>query len=765
MFESTRKRLAKFIHADKPLPEQPPKGEQAWANDGFFLSSAFETWRGDDLKMRLGNGIYKKMLMDDQISAAVDLINAAITGRRWRFVVEEEEQQEIADLLTFNLTRKMHGTIIQLMNYMLWARVEGFSVVEKVYGTFQMEGKEQWGLANFKLRPNDTLFAKTDKHGNLVELRQELAGETLKLNPQRFIYSVYKPELDAQYGQSALRAAYPHFWAKGNIYAFWNIFMERMAGGFTIATVEKKLEAGEEQALRKVMENIQASTNITLPAGVEIEHHMPTEKGAFKEAIMSRNMSMSRALLLPSLVGFGEETSTGSQARSQTQMQVWWLFLDALAGWVADTLNEQLFRELTMWNFGDVEPPLFELESLTQEQKQMFAEQWTAAVAGGVVKNSVDDETRFRDLLHFPERDPDAELLEEKEPEGSNPEGGVIPPDDNPADLPSGSNPLDSASSGMRSALDAGNEFMGRTNFTEIGEQVYQVQEEAFGDDLFRAVDNVWHDMQTEVLVNAPWTLAKVPNLSAPDSTEMEAVLRQHLNETFDLGQGFAMKEINSIRTERGLEPVEAQPQISSEFTMSHMAKLEMEYAGFAMSQETAEQYLEIKLLQMVNHIVSDQILASVRLSITNGLRSEQGIDEMLANAMATLKPIIGERDINGNLITEAALPARLATLIRTSLTESFNEGRRTFFEDPALEDYVQAYQYSAVIDDRTTQFCKDANGRIWPVASNLWQRYVPPNHFNCRSLLVPVVQGDQWSASLDLPQNVQPAPGFGVRP
>lgn len=762
MFDSIRKSVANFLHKEKPLPEQPPAGEQAWATEGFFLGTTqFAKWRGDDLKMRRGRGIYREMMLDDQITAALDLVNAAITGRRWRFKVEDESQQEAADLFTFNMTRVLKGNVTQLVNYMLWARVEGFSVVEKVYGSFAWEGKERWGLANYKLRPNDTITVETDEHGNVEKLLQERPdGSETELDPQRFIYSVYKSELDAHYGQSALRGIYEHYWAKLNIYKFWNIFMERMAGGFTVATVEGKLQVGEEKNLRDVMQNIQAATNITLPKGVTMEHHMPTDKGTFNEAVKSRNMSISRGLLLPSLVGFGEEASTGSQARSQTQLEVWWMFLDAIARWLSDTLNEQLFRELSVWNFGDIDPPLFEFESLTSEQKKLYAEQWISAVQGNVVKNTVEDESRFRDLLHFGERDPDAELVNEK-PSGVTPEGGGLPQDDTPL-LPEGSNPLDTATAGMRSQRDVDPRFEDRINTTAIDEELYQVEAEKFGADLFAAVDQSWLAFMSNVRAGSPWQFSEVNQLVAPDGTQMEDVIRTSLLGAFEFGRETAHQEINSIRNEQGLDAVPLEESGLESINMSHFAKLELVAAGFALDVETAEQYLEVKLLQLVGHITNDQILSATRLAIINGLRSEQDIDTIVSNAADVLEPVIGERDRSGNLITEANLPARLATLVRTSLTEAFNEGRRSFFEDDDLDGYVEAYQYSAILDSRTTEFCRRANGRIWPVDSNLWQHYVPPNHFNCRSLMIPVVQGDQWATSRDVPTDVTPSPGFG---
>lgn len=57
----------------------------------------------------------------------------------------------------------------------------------------------------------------------------------------------------------------------------------------------------------------------------------------------------------------------------------------------------------------------------------------------------------------------------------------------------------------------------------------------------------------------------------------------------------------------------------------------------------------------------------------------------------------------------QAKLPCRENALVITKLEESLmwlerrtaNEGRKAFFEQPELNDYVVAYEYSAILDDR----------------------------------------------------------------
>jgi uncharacterized protein with gpF-like domain len=66
-------------------------------------------------------------------------------------------------------------------------------------------------------------------------------------------------------------------------------------------------------------------------------------------------------------------------------------------------------------------------------------------------------------------------------------------------------------------------------------------------------------------------------------------------------------------------------------------------------------------------------------------------------------------------------------------------KARYSHFTDPALDGFVEAIEYSAILDDRTTDLCKHLDMRIYESDDPIWDEYRPPNHFNCRSLLIPV--------------------------
>lgn len=88
--------------------------------------------------------------------------------------------------------------------------------------------------------------------------------------------------------------------------------------------------------------------------------------------------------------------------------------------------------------------------------------------------------------------------------------------------------------------------------------------------------------------------------------------------------------------------------------------------------------------------------------------------------------------------VTEAQVKA----IIRTSSTDVFNIGRQNAAEEAGLD----AYLYSAILDDRTAEVCEKLNGLYLGVHDPAVDDVRPPNHINCRCILSFVLPGKSWS-------------------
>ena len=115
------------------------------------------------------------------------------------------------------------------------------------------------------------------------------------------------------------------------------------------------------------------------------------------------------------------------------------------------------------------------------------------------------------------------------------------------------------------------------------------------------------------------------------------------------------------------------------------------------------------------------QVRAGVRQALTLGLSEKQAVKFIYDNP-------------------KFAAPNRLTrpqvrTLVRTSLTEvQSNAALRTFQANSGI---IEFFKYTATLDDRTTPICQRLDGLIQPTRGGV----IPPQHYNCRSIIIPVVK------------------------
>ncbi len=399
-----RRRAPGVVPAGAPGAPAEARGELAWADSLFFGAVPLERWNPDELQARHGNRVYRRMLEDDQIKALLAFKRAAVISRPWSFRLPRDTpaHRQCEALFRFVLEQQLQGTFAQALSDLMTSQVHGFSVIEKVYQAVGWQGEEWWGLSGLKLRPAASFTMVMDIHGNLTELVQQQGARRVALPAERFIRHVNKPEVHPHYGESDLKECHRHWWAKGNILQFWNIYLERMASGFIHGRISGPLTPAEHEELKRALRNMTARTSIITPASVELQMVTAQSTDAFERAVAARDKAMARALLVPNLLGFSEQGAVGSYSQSRTQLEAFLYVVNALADSLADTLNEQLFRELALWNFGLEDPPRFMFDPLTDAQKRDLAQAWRDAVAGGTVHPADADERRTRELLRYP---------------------------------------------------------------------------------------------------------------------------------------------------------------------------------------------------------------------------------------------------------------------------------------------------------------------------------------------------------------------------
>lgn len=150
-----------------------------------------------------------------------------------------------------------------------------------------------------------------------------------------------------------------------------------------------------------------------------------------------------------------------------------------------------------------------------------------------------------------------------------------------------------------------------------------------------------------------------------------------------------------------------------------------------------------------ITGVLENDILARAQAVLFNALKAHDKPDRVvLLELDDVLHDYLPDLDAAGRIVN---VPARLENIARTNTAEAVNEGRWAMFTDPESAAFVDALEYSPILDSRTRDNHRAWDGVVKPV--DWWQGPPdrrPPNGFQCRCILVPIVAGDDTPITPD---------------
>ncbi len=731
-------RWFKKTEVKKEETTRPTTQEIGSAGSSLYGHGAIQRYNPDVLLAHKGYDIYRKMMRDDQVKSTMRFKQYAVISRGWYFDVEsagdeakQEQFQKIADFFEF-VVRGIKGLFSTQLIGILSALENGFSVTEKIYTPLQYDGKLMWGIKDLKLRPADTFNGGfiTDSHGNIKEVEQQ-GTESVSFPLDKIIHFVYQPDVDAQYGESDLRACYRNYWSKDIAIKFHNIYLERLAGGFIYAKQKGQLDATQKINLQNILKNVTARMGAIIPDQlVELDKFDPVNTDAYEKAIIIHDKGISKSILVPNLLGLSEQGGTGSYAQSKVQMDAFFWILDALSDQLAEVLNEQMFRQLALWNYGTEDFPWFRFEPISDTKKAELGKTWNELVKGGAVTKSDTDEAYLRNLMGFPKK-------EEVEDTGLPSEGvgeeGEEPPEEPDNEDWIKAQPKEKGEF-IRKQF-AKKAWLRRTDFKKI-EKDLDSQDVKFETDVIGIMAQVRVSIEKQIIkIGGERSFGnvkpkeiediKIPNTSL---SQLRKAIRSNLQQTLDDNYSQAKKEL----------PKKPYKIISP-----------------GMDKTNAESFLASKSMKITD-VMNNDVLKSVQNVLANSIKYDKTLKDTILSVSedTALVSLLPEVDAAGHAIN---VPARINNIVRTNTAEAMNLARLSLFGSPELKGFVLAYEYSAILDSRVTDYCETMNGKV----RKDWGSGAPPAHYMCRSLLIPVTVVDDWDGKESTLPSIKPAKGF----
>jgi SPP1 gp7 family putative phage head morphogenesis protein len=232
-------------------------------------------------------------------------------------------------------------------------------------------------------------------------------------------------------------------------------------------------------------------------------------------------------------------------------------------------------------------------------------------------------------------------------------------------------------------------------------------------------VDAIKEFIRTEDLFTNPGKIAEIA-MPARVLTRVRKAAEAGLKEAWDLGAAHARRE---------LEKAQGASFAADELRLADAA---------------AQKFLESRSYTIAGDL-ADGARKKVTTILYNGIKGGWALDDILNRV---------EEELGATVLPHAS------TAIRTAVFEAINEARYELFASPEMSGFIEALEFSAILDGRTTEICEHMDERVYPVNDPVWEGYTPPLHFNCRSLLVAVTIRDAWERSDD--PTIEPMDGFG---
>lgn len=647
---------------------------------------------------------YDEMRRDDQIKAVLSLKKDFVIGGGWQIECGDEEIKEFVTmaLKSTGETDSLDSTFEDSLKDILSAYDYGFSICEPIYKL--SDGK--YIIKSIKVRAPHSFKFNVDDKGEIESIEQNTPSGPLLIKPSTIIHHVHMPEFGNPYGTSDLKSAYSPWKAKKFVERFLAIYLERFASPTIVGRGRPGMTPGEMTTFLNVLKSIQQSTEIAVPDGVQVDfvQNARDASDAYMKALDYYNQRISRSMLVPDLIGIGGSTvSGGSFALGKKHFDIFLGVIKSDKDSLERKINSKIVKTLTALNFGPDVKCTFKFLPNTNDDILTFAKTWAEAVRGGAFNANDEEVNHFRKVLGFPEGavkksappvqvGPSAFPKKEENAEGvdKSKEGDKEPPAKEPKDK-------DAETFALREPTS----YEKKVDYKKA-EAMMDRAEGKLKRSVGSAAKTIWTDIVDQIRamgIMKEWRPDSIQNLQARNLRQMEMVFRGAFTDLF----------------------VEAKNQAKKELMPNSKA--------FSEATMLPDEFLEVVKAESFSTVgdYSALVTKKAKTILTDGLKSGVSNSEVFRR----LREVLSDETDKW-----------LETVIRTKTTDVYNNARRTYWEnDEVAKEIVVAYQFSAILDDRTSDVCRGLDGKIFDVNSDEIGRVTPALHFNCRSILVPVTR------------------------
>lgn len=659
----------------------------------YFPDSYSFPWNPDPLARGNNYNIYEEMRDDDQVKVALSFKKDLVVNSGWQIVCDMET---IKEFITNNLKQLEEGGALDVsfedaLRDILNSYDFGFTITEPVY---KIVGAH-YELSKLKVRPPQSFRFVIDPRGEVLSITQAGNLGDIVIDPRRVLHHVYQQEFGNPYGKSDLRATHTAWKAKKFISKFLAIFLERYAGATVVGKFPATYDTNEITAFHELLKKIQQTTALAIPSDVDFEFVQAQKDSSdiYIKALNYYNMHIARSLLVPDLMGIGgSETGGGSYSLGKEQFKLFLSTIQKDRDSLARKITLRLIKPLVLANFGDYKCEFKFLPYDVDDEVELL-KLWSDVVKGRVFKPTPEEINYLRRQLKFPEGP--VELIEEQPQMSSTP----MPPQ------------RSKAANGVAPFVifRALTSYEKNLDFKQIEEKLDKGEEKITAR-LRAAARTIWSDHIQRVKESGlirGFRPERLTTLQPRFLRDMNRVFKAYFTELAEDAYGEARQEMfpkAPRQVKFGLE--------EGELNLEDMLRV-LETESF-------------KLVENYRGLYEKRLNSTIVKGLKEGLTESDIVDQL-----KELMPDLTDKWLD--------------TIVRTKTTDIYNRGRKSYYDnDPLAQQVIEAYQYSAILDDRTSEVCRYLDGKIF-AKGEFVNKVVPPLHFNCRSVLVPVSKFEDY--------------------
>lgn len=698
--------------------------------------------------------IFDEMMTDDKINQAMAIVDSNVVNLD-HYV--ECEDSVVRMFLNDALERM---DIRRYKSDALKARQKGFALFEEIW---EFAGG-RWFIAREKFIPQNRVQFETDTMGKLTALLINGADgkESDKFVNTDWFHLFTYPEIDAYSlynGHSDLITVYRNWYTKKVLTKYRNLGLENFAFPTVICVYDtnvfpegspqldnlQNMVKGIKDDARILISGRRNGTSVEIMPGATLTFLQPNFAGggfnALQTAIDSENKAITRALGLPDDLGY-TDTKNGSWAKAKEESMIFWERVKAIANILERDL-QVIVNRLLERNFGAGYPKAkFRFDTvndkgLTQEKIEILK---------GLRAAGIKPSTKFvAGYTGIPETD--IEFVEV----AAQPERPVL----------------------IRLSNDNYTRQLTRyedvVNFARIEKSFNRFDEDytpGIADAIMEGAQKWIKKVQAGTLDIHSVT---IDGFDGTVKSKLKKIFQTAFLDAYFSGKGEALSEVE--KKHGGMDALKYGYTGGVETFTSDSPNVGDWVTAWAKDHNIDINKLDKEYMKKLTDPLNSypfRSVADITEKVSKIFRSAMMGSYADAGADAIVRQIVSEMTAQGLTIDR---PDYIRTSVRTSTAMFYNGGRMNMFNDPALSQFVTAYQYSAILDDRTTDFCRLHDGEVIDANDPRLPSITPPCHWQCRSLLVPITRYDEYKADYgtkagltakEAVEYAQPAPGFG---